>query len=140
MSLDKERIINSLKCCQSPTPIDCRNCNYKDQTTPMYIGCVNLLVSDALSLIQEQEKQIIRLKGTLKFPEISIGDFCIYGFWENNKSLAIVNVVRFLSSDVADVKIIKVIIDDTGNKFLDYLFRNDKSMFVSVSHLKKICY
>lgn len=66
MALDKERIINSLKCCQTPTPIDCRNCNYKDKTEPIYIGCINLLISDALSLIQEQEKKILSLEADLK--------------------------------------------------------------------------
>ena len=140
MALDKERIINSLKCCQTPTPIDCRNCNYKDQTTPMYISCFNLLVSDALSLIQEQENKIVSLEADLKFSKINVGDFCIYGFWERNKSLAIVNVVSFISPEIAEVKFVNVIIDDTGNKFLEYCFETDVTMNTSVSHLRKIYY
>ena len=51
--MTKEQIIKALECCKTTTPIDCRNCGYKDQTTPEYKGCVNLLVADALALIKE---------------------------------------------------------------------------------------
>ena len=51
--LDKEKIIKGLECCKTSTPIDCRKCPYKNQTTPEYVGCCNLLVADALALINE---------------------------------------------------------------------------------------
>jgi hypothetical protein len=53
--LKPEDVMRALECCQSVTPLDCRKCPYKDQTTPEYKSCCNLLVSDALALLREKD-------------------------------------------------------------------------------------
>lgn len=56
--IDKEKVMKGLECCKTTTPIDCRKCPYKNQTTPEYVGCSNLLVADALALINELTEAI----------------------------------------------------------------------------------
>jgi len=70
----------------------------------------------------------------------SVGDFCIYGFAKENKSLAIVEIVKILDDErgVAEVKFHKVITDDTGNGLFDYLLRSGGTMNASFKYLKNI--
>lgn len=68
------------------------------------------------------------------------GDVCIYGFGHENKSRAIVEIVRILSDErgVAEVKFHKVFVDDTGNGFFDYLLKSGGTMNASFQYLKNI--
>lgn len=70
----------------------------------------------------------------------SVGDFCIYGFADENKSLAIVEIVKILDDTrgVAEIKFHKVVFDDTGNGLFEYLLRSGKTMNGSFKYLKNI--
>lgn len=69
-----------------------------------------------------------------------IGDVCIYGFSGENKSRAIVEIVRILNDErgVAEVKFLKVFVDDTGNGLFNYLLKSGKTMNASFQYLKNI--
>lgn len=68
------------------------------------------------------------------------GDVCIYGFGDENKSCAVVEIVRVLSDErgVAEVKFLKVFVDDTGNGYFNYLLRSGNTMNASFKYLKNI--
>lgn len=68
------------------------------------------------------------------------GDVCIYGFGDENKSCAIVEIVRVLNDErgVAEVKFLKVFVDDTGNGYFNYLLRSGNTMNASFKYLKNI--
>ena len=68
------------------------------------------------------------------------GDICIYGFGHENKSRAIVEIVKILSDErgVAEVKFHKVVVDDTGNGFFNYLLKSGMTMNASFQYLKNI--
>lgn len=70
----------------------------------------------------------------------NVGDFCIYSFGNENKSLAIVEIVKILNDErgVAEVKFHKVIVDDTGNDFFAYLHKTGQTMNASFCYLKNI--
>ena len=59
MELNREQIIKALECCKTPLAEDCENCSYtgKRLEDGVYEGCVNCLVGDALSLINELTEQ-----------------------------------------------------------------------------------
>ena len=69
-----------------------------------------------------------------------IGDVCIYGYGAENKSRAIVEIVKILNDErgVAEVKFHKVFVDDTGNGLFNYLLRSGKTMNASFRYLKNI--
>jgi hypothetical protein len=68
------------------------------------------------------------------------GDVCLYIFDNGNNSSAIVEIVRVLNDDrgVAEIKFLKVFVDDTGNGFFDYLLRTNQTMNASFKYLKNI--
>lgn len=68
------------------------------------------------------------------------GDICIYGFGAENKSIAIVEIVRVLNDErgVAEVKFHKVFVDDTGNGYFNYLLKSGNTMNASFKYLKNI--
>lgn len=68
------------------------------------------------------------------------GDVCIYGYGAENKSRAIVEIVRILNDErgVAEVKFLKVFVDDTGNGLFNYLLKSGKTMNASFQYLKNI--
>ena len=68
------------------------------------------------------------------------GDVCIYGYGAENKSRALVEIVRILNDErgVAEVKFLKVFVDDTGNGLFDYLLKSGKTMNASFQYLKNI--
>lgn len=68
------------------------------------------------------------------------GDVCIYGFGHENKSRAIVEIVRILNDErgVAEVKFLKVFVDDTGNGFFNYMLKSGGTMNASFRYLKNI--
>lgn len=72
--------------------------------------------------------------------EYNVGDFCLYGFVDGNKSLAIVEIVKILDDTrgIAEVKFHKVIKDNTGNGFFHYLFKSGGTMNASFKYLKNI--
>ncbi len=69
-----------------------------------------------------------------------VGDVCIYGFGHENKSRAIVEIVKILNDErgVAEVKFHKVFVDDTGNGFFNYLMKSGGTMNASFQYLKNI--
>lgn len=72
--------------------------------------------------------------------DYNVGDFCLYGFLDGNKSLAIVEIVKILDDTrgIAEVKFHKVIKDNTGNGFFHYLFKSGGTMNASFKYLKNI--
>lgn len=68
------------------------------------------------------------------------GDVCIYGFGHENKSRAIVEIVKILNDErgVAEVKFHKVFVDDTGNGYFNYLLKSGNTMNASFQYLKNI--
>lgn len=68
------------------------------------------------------------------------GDVCIYGFGSENKSRALVEIVRVLNDErgVAEVKFHKVFVDDTGNGLFNYLLESVNTMNASFQYLKNI--
>ena len=83
-------------------------------------------------------------KDRSKFVEVvndhNVGDICIYSFDNGNKSLAIVEIIKMLNDarGVAEIKFIKVIADDTGNGFFNYLLKTGHTMNASLKYLKNI--
>mgnify|MGYP006372352803 CR=1 FL=1 len=69
---------------------------------------------------------------------IKVGDICLYFYDNDNKSISIVEVVKYLSTDVLVVKFLQVVVDDSGNGLFDYLYRAEKTMNVSRKYLHKI--
>lgn len=67
------------------------------------------------------------------------GDLCLYSFDNENKSTAVVEIVRILNNPrgVAEIKFREVIIDDTGNGLFEYLLRTGRTMNASLKYLKK---
>lgn len=68
------------------------------------------------------------------------GDVCFYGFHDENKSLALVEIVKILNDErgVAEVRFLKVFVDDTGNGMFEYLLRSGNRMNVSIKYLRNI--
>ena len=68
------------------------------------------------------------------------GDFCLYAFGKENKSKAVVEVVKVLDDPrgVAQVKFHRVLADDTGNGLFNYLRRTGDTMNASFVYLKKL--
>ena len=62
--MEREQIIKALERCKTPSANDCNGCEYdgKCLKNGEYIGCVNLLVADALSLIKELTEENERLR------------------------------------------------------------------------------
>ena len=93
---------------------------------------------------REKALSIIKAQPTADVVEVrhdfNVGDFCLYGFTDGNKSLAIVEIVKILDDErgIAEVKFHKVIKDNTGNGFFHYLFKNGKTMNASFEYLKNI--
>lgn len=70
------------------------------------------------------------------------GDVCIYPCYSDgsSKSRAVVQITKILSEEkgIAQIKFLKVVVDDTGNGFFDYLYRTGKTMNASFKYLKNI--
>lgn len=69
---------------------------------------------------------------------INVGDKCLYSYGTRNKSQCIVKVKDILSEDVAEINILYVICDDSGNGLFHYLCDTKKPMNASIKYLKKI--
>ena len=74
------------------------------------------------------------------FEKFYPGALCFYSFDNENKSEALVEIVRVLDNPrgVAEVKFRRVFVDDTGNGFFDYLYRAGGTMNVSLKYLDLI--
>ena len=70
MELNREQIIKAMECCHTPLASDCNNCGYRGQSVENgeYIGCVNCLIKDALSLIKELTEVAKRREDIEKSP------------------------------------------------------------------------
>lgn len=69
---------------------------------------------------------------------ISVGDFCVYSFDNENNSAAVVRIEKFLNDNVAEVRFFHTLVDDTGNGFFNYLTKNNGTMNASVRYLEKV--
>jgi hypothetical protein len=69
---------------------------------------------------------------------LNVGDVCTYSYDNTNKSLSVVEVVKYLSDECVVVKFHQVIVDDSGNGLFTYLCDKDKTMNVSKKYLCKI--
>ncbi len=67
------------------------------------------------------------------------GDVCIYSFGAENKSRAVVEIVKILNDPrgAAEVKFLEVMVDDTGNGLFEYLHRTGQTMNASFQYLQK---
>lgn len=72
--------------------------------------------------------------------KLKVGDICLYSFGDKNASRCKVEVVRVLddSRGVAEVKILEVYVDDSGNGIFNYLARTGKTMNASICYLQKL--
>ena len=72
--------------------------------------------------------------------DFNVGDFCLYGYADGNKSLAIVEIVKILDDErgIAELKFHKVIKDNTGNGYFNYLLKSGHTMNGSFEYLKNI--
>ena len=70
---------------------------------------------------------------------LAVGDICTYSFGEENPSRATVEIARIVSKirGVAEVKILDVQVDESGNGYFNYLLRSGKTMNASFRYLKK---
>ncbi len=68
------------------------------------------------------------------------GDVCFYGCAGENTSRALVEIVKILNDErgCAEVKFLKVFVDDTGNGMFNYLLKSGKTMNASFKYLKNI--
>lgn len=67
------------------------------------------------------------------------GDVCLYSFGEKNGSRAIVRIVKIKDDPrgVAEVKFLKVLVDDSGNGYFNFLCRTGNTMNASLKYLEK---
>lgn len=93
-----------------------------------------------LRMMQAAADTIEKFDAVPVTPDYREGDVCIYGFAEENKSCAIVEIVKVLDDDrgVAKVKFLKVICDDTGNGLFNYLQKCGDTMNASFKYMKNI--
>ena len=72
--------------------------------------------------------------------ELKPGDVCTYSFGGKNRSCAVVEIVKILNDTrgVAEVRFLKVIVDDTGNGYFDFLYRTCDTMNASFEYLQKL--
>lgn len=101
------------------------NCTYENLCQYPYCHCG---AKNAHDIIEKLES---------KFDE---GDICIYSFGDENKSLAIVEIVRITNreKEIANIKFLRVIEDDTGNNFFTYLHKTGGTMNASFKYLKNV--
>ena len=69
---------------------------------------------------------------------INIGDVCIYSYFEENRSISIVEVVKELSEETVVIKFHQVIFDNSGNDLFFYLCKTGRTMNASKKYLRKI--
>lgn len=72
--------------------------------------------------------------------EFEVGDVCDYPYGHpTNKSQAIVEIIKILPDPrgVAEIKVVEVANDDTGNNYLTYLHHTGKTMNVSLKYCHK---
>ena len=64
-NLNAEQIKKALECCHSCNEADCKDCGYRrkaEGVEDLYITCTNVLIADALALINSQEQRIWELE------------------------------------------------------------------------------
>ena len=68
---------------------------------------------------------------------MKVGDICLYGYADGNKSLAIVEIIKILDDErgIAQLKFHKVIEDNTGNGYFNYLLKSGRTMNGSFKYL-----
>jgi hypothetical protein len=121
--------------------IDCRNCD-----SPNCKGCniytlATMLNAGKFDCLMNANRSINPAADVVEVVhDYHEGDVCIYGYGAENKSRAIVEIVKILNDErgVAEVKFHKVFVDDTGNGLFNYLLRSGKTMNASFRYLKNI--
>lgn len=70
---------------------------------------------------------------------LKTGDICEYSFGEENASRNIVQIVRVLENgSVAEIRVLEVKNDDSGNGWFHFLQRTGNTMNASIKYLRKI--
>ena len=68
------------------------------------------------------------------------GDVCFYGYESENNSLVLAEIVKILNDErgVAEIKVLKVFEDASGNGLFNYLCKTGKTMNASFKYLRNI--
>ena len=69
---------------------------------------------------------------------IEKGDICIYHYADGNGSLALVEVTGVLCKTISRVKCLQVFIDNSGNKWFDYMLKTGVEMNAKNEYLHKL--
>ena len=121
--------------------IGCRNCDSPDCHGCNMYTLSRMLNSGKFDCLMNGNRSINRFADVVEVTSgYHVGDVCIYGFGHENKSRAIVEIVKILNDErgVAEVKFHKVFADDTGNGFFNYLLKSGGTMNASFQYLKNI--
>lgn len=60
-NLNAEQVKKALECCHSSSEADCKDCGYRQKAEGVET-CINVLIADALALINSQEQRIGELE------------------------------------------------------------------------------
>ena len=60
-NLNAEQVKKALECCLTTSEGDCIACGYRGKKDKLFITCTNILMADALALINSQEQRIKEL-------------------------------------------------------------------------------
>ena len=81
----------------------------------------------------------------IKHPDntFNVGDKCLYSYIRDrdcvNSTQCIVEIVELHDNLLtAKVKFLQILLDDSGNGLFDYLYRENKTMNVSLCYLTKM--
>ena len=68
------------------------------------------------------------------------GDVCFYGYAPENNSLVLAEIVKILNDErgVAEIKVLKVFEDASGNGLFNYLYKTGNTMNASFKYLRNI--
>lgn len=121
--------------------IECRNCSSPDCHGCNVYTLATMLNTGKFDCLMNGNRCVDRFADVMPVVHgYHEGDVCVYGFGHENKSRAIVEIVKILNDErgVAEVKFHKVFVDDTGNGYFNYLLKSGNTMNASFKYLKNI--
>lgn len=127
MAPEKEELVELLS----------RMLNFKQGT--LYT-MADYLIANGVTIKDEGRDSAVEADAIAITPGYEPGDACLYVFDNDNQSSAIVEIVKVLDDDrgVAEIKFLKVFVDDTGNGLFEYLLKTGQTMNASFKYLKNI--
>lgn len=95
---------------------------------------------DVIPVEYLQDLPIMTFQQKDNFFNHRIGDICIYGFHQKNKSCSIVEIAKILNDErgIAEIKFHNVFVDNSGNGYFNYLLETGGTMNASFKYLKTI--